>query len=362
MIYKGIYLKARIKKTCYLFKLFKLFKLKIMPNTSFNTYARAFTATKNIKDAAGNYENTTGTKIAKTLVGILTLGIGYGVMRLIEEFAFVKPKVHEFCDNACRIFNALEDSKNEGKSRISVETVDGNIITLEKTGEGVTITDANGNSSTCKDETFQSIKEKIEKDFVENPGFYSTKFVLAEKAVDISTKNQPVVEQSTYRASQENISSLREKMADFIKDKMATDDRIFVIGYINDAVLSKFESIPENDSFWKDKKGLRSDFDFKIKTKVFHGKNKSACLEYLKKGKDYTGEQIFALVDILFKTDKTHPFLDMANLFCMQNEFDFSKITFFENHFYISGKEKSFIPDDGNCFFHCLDYLNQRKA
>ncbi|EGM6571852.1 effector protein steA, partial [Salmonella enterica] len=67
---------------------------------SAKTYARAFTANTQLHEAAGNYENKLATKIAKGIVGVLTLGIGYGIIRLIENYCNVRDKINDYCANA----------------------------------------------------------------------------------------------------------------------------------------------------------------------------------------------------------------------------------------------------------------------
>ncbi|ENV4243027.1 hypothetical protein ACFJ96_003795 [Salmonella enterica] len=72
---------------------------------SAKTYARAFTANTQLHEAAGNYENKLATKIAKGIVGALTLGIGYGIIRLIENYCNVRDKINDYCANAENIHN-----------------------------------------------------------------------------------------------------------------------------------------------------------------------------------------------------------------------------------------------------------------
>ncbi|EBA3345232.1 effector protein steA, partial [Salmonella enterica] len=74
---------------------------------SAQTYARAFTANTQLHEAAGNYENKLATKIAKGIVGVLTLGIGYGLIRLIENCYNVRNKINDYCANAENIYNGI---------------------------------------------------------------------------------------------------------------------------------------------------------------------------------------------------------------------------------------------------------------
>ena len=155
-----------------------------------------------------------------------------------------------------------------------------------------------------------------------------------------------------------SIQKLREEFTDFLKEKIKDNDEY--IYYINDALSNKFNDIPAEDDFWNGIQGKRSSFDFKIKTEVFPSMEKDGILQYISGEKKYSDEQKNKLIDILFKTDKTHPYTEFAQLFCKEKNIDFSKITFKNSHFFITGKDKEFIPDDGNCFFHCIDYLNNQ--
>jgi len=145
-----------------------------MNHTSLKTYERAFTADEGIKNAAGNYENKVLTKIAKAFIGVITLGIGYGVIRLIEERVVTRPKISEFCDNAKLIYRALVE--NEGaKCRVVMTNGEAIILSEEHDTNGnatVKIKNDNGDSTTLPGKSFASIIANLEKDSEDNFGYY----------------------------------------------------------------------------------------------------------------------------------------------------------------------------------------------
>ncbi|EJH2657625.1 hypothetical protein NDG35_000741 [Salmonella enterica] len=149
-----------------------------MPITSAATYARAFKAESNLHHAAGNYENKLATKFAKGVVGVLTLGIGYGIFRLIEDCRNVKPKVAEFCANAEKIHAelAVQVALQSIDTAVEVWLNDGRLLTLQEftswpSGERhVSISDGEHTEEIVG--TLQEICAKLEKDFEMMPGLY----------------------------------------------------------------------------------------------------------------------------------------------------------------------------------------------
>ncbi|EHU6243221.1 hypothetical protein ACMHLZ_002112 [Salmonella enterica] len=107
-----------------------------MPLTSAGTYARAFKAETNLPQAAGNYENKLATKFAKGMVGVFTLGIGYGIFRLIEHYCNVRPKVAEFCANAEGIHANLMAASALQKKTVECSLKSGGQLRLEEISVG----------------------------------------------------------------------------------------------------------------------------------------------------------------------------------------------------------------------------------
>lgn len=149
-----------------------------MPITSVGTYARAFKAESNLHHAAGNYENTLATKFAKGIVGVFTLGIGYGIFRLIEDCRNVRPKVAEFCANAEKIYAALaiRVALQSVDKTVEVWLNDGRLLTLDEftawpsDERHVRISDGEHTEEFVG--TFHDICAKLEKDFEMMPGLY----------------------------------------------------------------------------------------------------------------------------------------------------------------------------------------------
>ena len=72
-------------------------------------------------------------------------------------------------------------------------------------------------------------------------------------------------------------------------------------------------------------------------------------------------EEYTALVDYFVLEPKSHVDQRWVNLTCDALKLDENKIILKNSHFYIAGKPSNFIPDDGNCAFHCIQYLLHQK-
>ncbi|EAA6040921.1 effector protein steA [Salmonella enterica subsp. diarizonae] len=148
-----------------------------MPLTSAGTYARAFKAETNLPQAAGNYENKLATKFAKGMVGVFTLGIGYGIFRLIEHYCNVRPKVAEFCANAEGIHANLMAASALQKKTVECNLKSGGQLRLEEISVGpngesvVRISDDNHTDEVPG--TFKEICVKLEQEFETAPGLYA---------------------------------------------------------------------------------------------------------------------------------------------------------------------------------------------
>ncbi|WP_130105242.1 IQ calmodulin-binding motif-containing protein [Iodobacter fluviatilis] len=132
------------------------------------------------KDVVGNY--TAATTPANTPIESLTFFIEHGALLLIKKNPSSYPKIHEYCDNARIIFNALDLAKNQEITDISAVLQDNRKITILEVDGGVVFTDPEGRDSLCKGMTFQSIKEKLIRDSQDNPGFYGEE--IKEKSQD----------------------------------------------------------------------------------------------------------------------------------------------------------------------------------
>ncbi|VVE84441.1 hypothetical protein [Pandoraea sputorum] len=151
-----------------------------MRHISGNTFFRAFSVVSapgesDLAQAAGNYENTRCTKVVKGLVGMLTLGIGYGILYIVEDSCNVVPKIEEFREAAVKLYRAIEASplQRGGRAQVSVRTRDDREIKFCETERGVDIEDADGHVSELRGLTLARIREKLALDFAVNLGAYA---------------------------------------------------------------------------------------------------------------------------------------------------------------------------------------------
>ncbi|AID24904.1 hypothetical protein [Salmonella bongori] len=147
-----------------------------MPITSASTYSRVFAAESKLYHAAGNYENKLGTKLAKGIVGALTLGIGYGLIRLIEHYHNVLPKMEEYRANAENIYHSLARTLVTEEQVVRVTLADKRVLKLEQVvnkddnesyvriSEGKHVEVIKGN--------FKDILIRLSREFESAPGIY----------------------------------------------------------------------------------------------------------------------------------------------------------------------------------------------
>jgi len=166
--------------------------------------------------------------------------------------------------------------------------------------------------------------------------------------------------EARHQADADTIGAMRREMAGYVK--VLLQDEPVVLNYFNDALNGKFRDIPADDVFWQDENlgEHRSKYDFKLKTAIFPGQSKESVFCYLAGEKCYTPEQESTLIDLCIAEDKVHINLELAQLFLRNKGLSPESVSFADHHFYIPGKDKTFIPNDGNCFFHCLDYLTRQ--
>ncbi|ECG1192050.1 hypothetical protein FPE49_000609 [Salmonella bongori] len=148
-----------------------------MPMTSAGTYARVLKAEMNLSHAAGNYENKLATKLAKGIVGVLTLGVGFGIIRLVEHYCNVRPKVAEYCANAEGIHASLMTASALHKKSVECHLQSGGILRLEEIAAGpdgepaVRISD--NHHTEVVPGTFRELCLKLEQEFETAPALYA---------------------------------------------------------------------------------------------------------------------------------------------------------------------------------------------
>lgn len=157
--------------------------------TSLNTYFRAFQASDNLAYAAGNYDNSMMTKFAKCAVGVLTLGLGYGILYLVERYANVNPKIHEFCYNAKAIADELSVAIENGKDHITVTLDNGQEITIQQDGCNLLLRSQDEQTQILNEMDLAKLYHKIIDDIESNPGIYR---IELPKEVEIKNSKEPL--------------------------------------------------------------------------------------------------------------------------------------------------------------------------
>lgn len=134
-----------------------------------------------LAQAAGNYENTIGTKIAMGVVALLTIGIGYGIIRLIEHCCNVHPKIDEFREAAVKLRAAIQRASEQqgGNAEVSISTRGGQQIKFRETVEGVEIVDTASNRGVLPGLTLEDIEKILDADINANGDAYHP-YVMAE--------------------------------------------------------------------------------------------------------------------------------------------------------------------------------------
>lgn len=184
-----------------------------MPATSVHTYYRALSNRHgSAARAAGNYENGMAMKIAKFL-GAISLGIGYGIIRVIEYYANIQPKIEEYARNSTAIYRAIYEANWNGAPGVPVivDLDDGGItrkICFTKDyidGKQCVCITLDGLSETLTDTSFENILTRIRKDCRDYPKYYKNAGRTAPQGA------ATLLERRTIRGS-ENDSIALERM------------------------------------------------------------------------------------------------------------------------------------------------------
>lgn len=168
-------------------------------------------------------------------------------------------------------------------------------------------------------------------------------------------------DEASHHAPATNVAALKRDMAAFLKEELFEKENEPIGFYLADAVITNLKDLAHDDPIWRGEPGNGGAFKRRMREEIFPHEDRAAVMEYLSGDRTYTDTQKSALIDLLVITDKEHQYRAFAEIYCDNRQLDFSKIAFADNHFYIDGKDTDFIPGDGNCLFHCLDYLQQQK-
>ena len=136
-----------------------------------NSFQRVFSAETGLASAAGDYKSSTIATVAKGFLGVITLGIGYGVMKLYEHFNS-RAKVEQFTSMSDDILRKLND-RGIAKE-VEIVTSDHKNITLKEDGNNVIVA-FDGKMAILENTTLDKIKENLTKDICDNPELYGNK-------------------------------------------------------------------------------------------------------------------------------------------------------------------------------------------
>jgi hypothetical protein len=197
----------------------------------------------------------------------------------------------------------------------------------------------------------------------------------AKPLVPAAAVHQPQANARVYQASPANIRDLKQQMATFFRNIPQVNSRQ-IKSDINAIISSKIKDIPVNDMLWEPE--LRNTqvcnrqhgFEKELLNQVFpHTTSKQEVRNLLnaltdpRQAHDPKIRQLYdKLIDCLILTDNIHVYKPWAILFCESLGINYHQsIAIQNNHFYLAGGKPEEIPSNGNCFFHCLNYLLERQ-
>jgi hypothetical protein len=283
-----------------------------MSKISSLTYSRAFSATNNLPKAAGNYNNSKAAIAAKVIFGVLTLGIGYGIILLIEKYTRSNPKIEAFCAHVQTIKSALSDACAKKRSSITVSLNYGienlELTLVENIDGGVDFFDQYGNKSVINQVDFKMLHEKLTKDIHDNPGYYvGLPNIFNEAPVVTFCKNSNEINSDT-----------------LTRDTVQMTENITVESEAEIDILDDAHSIRQNSIYFNSSDSRQSDVSIKSMTSEksdyvsfnddfieFDIKNDGTCL--------YRCHLAISKHDATWLNDKTAQ--DVRNEICHNNSF-----------------------------------------
>jgi len=174
----------------------------------------------------------------------------------------------------------------------------------------------------------------------------------------------------SFKAPITQISSLKNKMLTTLKNIPAEHQTRIK----NDIILAitdkNIGNIPANDPIWiKDTRdnSIRKP-EANILNKIFP--DIKSLEEYTNLMELYTNSpqtvpdnSYQSGLDIFIKSNGAHPYFSWVRILCEKMRLDSTKIALNERtqHFYIVDKPETFIPNDNDCAFHCIQYLLETK-
>jgi hypothetical protein len=171
-----------------------------------------------------------------------------------------------------------------------------------------------------------------------------------------------------FKSSAEKIINLKNKMAIILNEekqhKLQVKETL-----VSAVILKNMTEITENN--WikimdpvnrtfrlEDKRFLTSCFP-ELTTLAAY---KSKINGLLENPQSLNNQEYSSLINYFVKTKGSHIDKLWLDLTCKTLQLDSSLIEFSQSHFYIKHQLPSYIPDDGDCAFHCIQYLLEIKA
>lgn len=188
--------------------------------TSIHTFVRAFNNTPGgIARAAGDYTNTPLAKNTKIFLGLISLGLLYGLAVLIEHFANVRPKIRELAEFNCKIYTDIVECPRRTDS-LGIAIDDGKKLWFYQAPEGIFASDNHGNSDqNMHANSFGELLSKIHQDARANPEIYADLVFRSTIGASINLDSPP---SSTYGNAQ-ILSEIQLQLYTVIKPKDAED-------------------------------------------------------------------------------------------------------------------------------------------
>ncbi|HGJ5877242.1 MAG TPA: hypothetical protein ACHBX0_13845 [Arsenophonus sp.] len=151
-------------------------------------------------------------KFAKCAIGILTLGMGYGILYLIERYSNVNPKIQQFCHNTKVIANELSQAIEDGKDNITVTLDNGQQLTIQQDGCNLLLLSQDGQTQMLNEMNLEKLYNKIINDMQANSGIYG---IELSKEVTVNGSSEPLtilelVELFTNKTSYDDYLLLRK--------------------------------------------------------------------------------------------------------------------------------------------------------
>ena len=174
-----------------------------------------------------------------------------------------------------------------------------------------------------------------------------------------------------FQATQEQVLEIKHQMVEALSNLQNPDLKNQVAHQIIGAIVEKdIGEISESDPIWNPETRTESN-------RTFEARILSDILPEVKSLEDYTNQinkyltnpedlpqaQYVKGLDIFINSPGAHPYQSWVEIYCNQIGLDNARIALDprNQHFYIKDHLPGFIPDDGDCAFHCIQSLIKVK-